>query len=326
MLPAIISEVVGAGAAARTPYDPLERLPPGSGAGKVYVVTGGHGGIGLSTTKYLALSGARVLIASRTRSKVEQAIEQLVKDHGEELRSRLAYVELDLASLKQVVKAGEEVLKTEERLDGVVCNAGIMGLPYQLTEDGVEQQFQVNYLGHWLLVQKLLPLLEKTADLTGHTSRVVNVSSFAHNFVSLYPFAMLSYASKADINCSYYSPWIRYSVGKLSQIYGARELNRRVTSGKVKALSVHPGFVASNLYEAHPLARPALKYFIDINEGAYSSVYAVADPEVEEKQIWGEYLVPFCKVKEPRNGKNEVKERELWELSEAICREKVGSW
>ncbi|GAA5976363.1 hypothetical protein JCM11641_005990 [Rhodosporidiobolus odoratus] len=326
MATSMLADITGIGAAARTPYDPVTRLPPGSGTGKVFLVTGGHGGIGLATTKFLALSGARVLIASRTKSKVDAAIDELVEEHGDEMRARLVHVELDLANLEQVKRCGQEVLKAERRLDGIVCNAGIMALPYELTKDGVEQQFQVNYLGHWLLVQVLLPLLESTADLAGRPSRVVALSSFAHNFISLYPFASLSFASLADVNRTYYSPWIRYSVSKLSAIYFARELNKRVESGKVKALSVHPGFVSSNLYEAHPGARPLLKHFIGLNEGAYSSVYAVADPEVEEKALWGEYLVPFCKVKEPRGGKDAVKEKELWELSEATIREKVGEW
>ncbi|GAA5874481.1 hypothetical protein JCM8547_007373 [Rhodosporidiobolus lusitaniae] len=326
MWPTLFSEIFGFGAATATPYSPRERFPPGSLDGKVFLVTGGHGGIGLSTTKFLCVAGARVIIASRTKSKVDKAIDELVAEHGEELRSRLSYEELDLCSLKQVSKCGDEVLRKESRLDGVALNAGIMAMPYKLTEDGVEQQFQTNHLGHWLLVQKLLPSLEKTADLTGHPSRVISVSSWAHNFISLYPFASLSYASLADVNRSYGNSMIRYSVSKLSNIYFANELNNGVTSGKVKALSLHPGFVASNLYDVVPLARPGLRFFINIDEGSYSSVYAVADPEVEEKKLWGEYLVPFCKVKEPRNGKDPVKQRELWELSEAICREKIGSW
>ncbi|GAA6033832.1 hypothetical protein JCM8097_000364 [Rhodosporidiobolus ruineniae] len=319
-----IAEITGVGAASRTPYNALERLPAGSLAGKVYLVTGGHGGIGLATTKFLALAGARVLVASRTRSKYEAAVDKLATEHGEELRSRFAYYELDLASLKQVARCGDEIAAKEERLDGIVCNAGVDAVPYKLTEDGIEQQFQVNYLGHWLLVQKLLPLLEKTADLTGHPSRVVTLSSWAHTWMAYYPFASLKFTSVADINRTYYSTDIRYSVSKLVMIFFARELNRRVTSGKVKALSVHPGFVASNLFDHQHFFKLFTRFFISTDQGAYSSLHAAADPEVEQKQLWGEYLVPFCKKIEPTGGKDEVKERELWELSEAIVREKVG--
>lgn len=122
--------------------------------------------------------------------------------------------------------------------------------------------------------------------MTGRPSRVVNVSSFAHNFISLYPFASLSFSSKRDINRSYGSKWIRYSVSKLSNVYFANELNHRVKSGRVRALSVHPGFVRSSLYDENPVPSFAQKVFIDPDEGAYSSVFAVADPDVDDKNLW----------------------------------------
>lgn len=77
-----------------------------------------------------------MIIASRTESKVQDAIEELVKGNSGDagVRERLSYVKLDLNSLKQVEKAAEEILAKENRLDGVVCNAGIMALPYKLTE------------------------------------------------------------------------------------------------------------------------------------------------------------------------------------------------
>ncbi|GAA5906641.1 uncharacterized protein JCM6883_004540 [Sporobolomyces salmoneus] len=281
---------------------------------------------GFSSTAFLVKGGARVIIASRTESKVQETIDQLVQanpaDQG--MRERLSFVRLDLNSLKQVEESAEEVLRKEQRLDGIVTNSGIMAWKHELTEDGIEQQFQVNHLGHFLFVTKLLPLLEKTSDLTGHPSRVVNLSSFAHNFISLYPFASLSFNSKADINRTYGSKWIRYSVSKLANIYFAKELNRRVTSGKVKSLSVHPGFVKSQLYDENPVPGFVTKLFIDIDEGAYSSVYAVADEDVEKKNLWGAYLVPFNTPIEPRRGNDVAKQRELWDLSEALISEALS--
>ena len=96
---------------------------------------------------------------------------------------RLDFVKLDLSLLKSAKEASAALISREDRIDGVVCNAGVMASPFELTADGIESQFQVNHLSHWLFVQGIMPLLEKTAKETGHTSRVVNLSSFAHNFV-----------------------------------------------------------------------------------------------------------------------------------------------
>ncbi|BGP33892.1 hypothetical protein JCM10296v2_005699 [Rhodotorula toruloides] len=199
-----------------------------------------------------------------------------------------------------------------------------MALPYKLTEDGVEQQFQVNVLGHWLLVNKLLPLLEKTHQLTGQISRVVVLSSFAHNFISLYPFSTPSLSSPSALTKIHHSPWLRYSFSKLAEIWFARELDRRGKERGVRSLSVHPGIVSSNLYSTHRLAHPLLRFFIPPARGSYTTLFALTSPQIEERNWWGEYLVPFGKRKEPRNGKDRRREDECWAICEAVCRERVG--
>jgi len=88
---------------------------------------------GLATTRFLSKSGARVILASRTQSKVKQAIKDLISEDAA-LESRLWFVKLDLSSLEQVKEAAEEVLSKEGRLDGLVNNAGVMASPYELTE------------------------------------------------------------------------------------------------------------------------------------------------------------------------------------------------
>lgn len=208
-----LATITGYKANERTPYSPEQRFPPGSLTSRVFVVTGGHGGIGYETTRFLVRAGARVIIASRTESKVTEAIDKLSQDHDPTMRERLSFVKLDLNSLRQVEYCANEVLDKEQRLDGIVCNAGIMAWPHELTEvinyqslalastsslflslqDGIEQQFQVhthspelvrtveglndilkqvNHLGHFLLVTRLLPLLEKTYDVSVDSTRI----------------------------------------------------------------------------------------------------------------------------------------------------------
>lgn len=131
-----LATITGYRANKSTPYDPSTRFPPGSLDGKRYIVTGGHGGIGLATTKFLVNGGAHVIIASRTESKVREAIDKLAQQNTSDsgIRERLSFVKLDLNSLKQVEQSAEEVLSKENRLDGIVCNAGIMAFPHELTE------------------------------------------------------------------------------------------------------------------------------------------------------------------------------------------------
>lgn len=122
-------------------------------------------------------------IASRTATKVEEAIKALIQEQPA-LSPLLHHLQLDLASLKSCATASKTFESQETRLDGIVANAGIMAVPYELTEDGVETQFQTNHLGHWLFALKLRDLMAKTGEARGSPARLVNLSSFAHNFVS----------------------------------------------------------------------------------------------------------------------------------------------
>jgi NAD(P)-dependent dehydrogenase (short-subunit alcohol dehydrogenase family) len=139
-----------------------------------------------------------------------------------------------------------------------------MAVPYELTEDGIETQFQTNHLSHFLFTRELVPLMEKTAAVctsllierhtyspefrtaqqkTGYPARVVQLSSFAHNFFSWYPFSAPRFKSLQDVNRKYDpTGWIRYSQAKLSAILFARELNHRLPES-VRSIAVHPGFV-----------------------------------------------------------------------------------
>ncbi|KAL8280295.1 hypothetical protein RQP46_007212 [Phenoliferia psychrophenolica] len=298
----VVSDITGI--RAQKTFTPAQ-IP--SQAGKTYIVTGGHAGIGLATTKALALAGAKVYIASRTPSKVEAAQKALLSEHPE-LAGRLEFLEIDLASLKSAKKAGEEFLGREKRLHGVVNNAGVMAVPYELTGDGVEQTFQVNHLSHWVFVQALLPLLESTGA------------------ISWYPSASPSFKSIEAVNRAFDGGgWVRYSQAKLAAILFSRELNKRC-GPNVQSIPVHPGFVNSGLYDHLSIMKPILSSYISIEDGAISTLYALTSPEIEEKKLWGSYLVPFAKVKNTTAyGNNPKLASELWDLCEAISAEKLGT-
>lgn len=140
-------------------------------SGKTILVTGANTGIGFDTARVLAERGARVLLGCRSSDKAEEAMAKIALTAPE---ADLAFVSLDLTSLASIKSAADEVL-TEDRLDALVNNAGVMVPPKTLTQDGFELQFGVNHLGHFALTGHLLPLLK---DCEG--ARVVNISSLAH--------------------------------------------------------------------------------------------------------------------------------------------------
>ncbi|SCV67578.1 BQ2448_5189 [Microbotryum intermedium] len=260
---------------------------------------------------------------ARTPFKVDAAISKLVEDNAE-CKGLLGYVKLDLASLKQTAAAADEVLAIEQRLDGLINNAGIMAVPYELTEDGVERQFQVNHLSHLLFTVKLLPMLEKTGEANGHPAQVINLSSFAHNFISVYSAASPSYMDLATVNRRFEpTGFIRYSQAKLAAILFLREFNKRVCPN-VRSLTVHPGFLKSDLYKSWYL-KPFVGIFIPLERGAWLSIYAALDPEVEEKDLWGSDLVPFCQVQKTTHaGEDPALAKQCWDLSEQLVNQKVG--
>ncbi|WP_340265743.1 SDR family NAD(P)-dependent oxidoreductase [Sphingobium mellinum] len=142
--------------------------------GKRVLVTGASAGLGLETSRALAVRGARVVGAVRDMDKGGAAIAQL----GSPVSGNVELIELDLASLKSVRQCANALLVKGEPFDVIICNAGVMATPKGVTQDGFETQFGVNHLGHFLLVNLLIPLLRPG-------SRVVILSSMGHRLADI---------------------------------------------------------------------------------------------------------------------------------------------
>ncbi|XP_061621715.1 retinol dehydrogenase 13 isoform X2 [Phyllopteryx taeniolatus] len=140
--------------------------------GKTVLITGANTGLGKETALDLAQRGARVILACRDLTKASMAADYIRRKSG---NNNVVVMKLDLASLKSVRELASQVINSEERLDILINNAGIMMCPKWKTEDGFEMQFGVNHLGHFLLTNLLLSMLKSSAP-----SRIVIVSSRAH--------------------------------------------------------------------------------------------------------------------------------------------------
>ena len=140
--------------------------------GKTFVVTGANTGLGRASVEALAAEGAgHVVLAARSRNKTEPVIEAVRAQYPD---TELSYVAIDLGDLGSVSKAADTLLERDAPIDVLMANAGVAGLR-GLTKDGFELTFGVNHLGHFLLTEKLLPLVERAPQ-----GRIVNVSSRGH--------------------------------------------------------------------------------------------------------------------------------------------------
>lgn len=195
-------------------------------AGKTIFITGANTGIGFETARIFADHGARVLLGCRSETKARNAItaiRALVPD------ADLDWVPLDLADLASIEKAAA-IVRTEERLDALINNAGVMTTPKMQTTDGFELQFGINHLGHFALTGHLI---EKMKDRSG--ARVVTVSSLAHRNGSI---------DYDDVHAhSHYNRLTRYNMSKFANILFTYELQRKLTAAGQCAIAVacHPG-------------------------------------------------------------------------------------
>jgi NAD(P)-dependent dehydrogenase (short-subunit alcohol dehydrogenase family) len=203
-------------------------------SGRVAVVTGANGGLGLEVARELARKGGQVVMAARDHAKAEAAHASI---RGELPDASLELQSLDLGSLASVRQAAASILADHPRFDILINNAGVMGIPERRTEDGFELQLAVNHLGHFTLTAQLLPALLQS---TG--ARVVSVTSTGrHAGRPLDP---------ANPHLSgRYDPWRAYGQSKLANLHFALELDRRFRAAGVpaKSIVVHPGFTNTDL-------------------------------------------------------------------------------
>lgn len=250
--------------------------------GRVTLVTG-TGGLGFEAAHRLVRMGARVIVAGRNVAKGEAAIAALNAGG----RGRAEFELLDLASLASVAALAGRLTGRGEAIDLLLNNAGIMTPPRrQETADGFEAQFGVNYLGHFALTARILPLLRKSRG-----ARVVNVTSLAHRF------AKLDFDELAQPPV--YRAGLAYCRSKLAQAMFALELQRRSDEGgwHIASLAAHPGFAATELFQ-HQTGKQSLGSWFSTeviarlvgqtaSAGALPILYAATAPQARGGELYG---------------------------------------
>jgi len=242
-------------------------------SGKTAIVTDSNTGLGFETALDLYQKGAKVYVACRDEVKGLNAIERMkaISSGGE-----LIYGHLDLASLSSIKVFAEKIIATENRLDLLVNNAGVMIPPPSKSEDGFELQFGVNFLGHFALTGHLFNLLEST---TG--SRVVTLSSIAHRS------AVIDFDNFRLEKP--YNSWREYGQSKLADLIFALEFEKRLRNNgcQIMSLAAHPGFSKTDLQKYMDKDMLDSLELMTAKEGAQPTLAACLRPDAKGGQYWG---------------------------------------
>lgn len=287
-------------------------------AGKTVIVTGANSGIGYYTALELARAGAEVILACRSAAKGEAAAAKV----DAQAPDRARFMALDLADFASVQAFAGAFKETHGKLDILVNNAGVMALPRrEVTAQGFERQFGVNFLGHFLLTALLLTTL-----MDAPAPRVIQLSSIAHRQGRM-AFDDLQYERA-------YKPWPAYQQSKLAMLVFAEELQRRSDAGGwgLLSLAAHPGIAETELVANGPGNKSLMAMALNLGKlfvtqpgdaGAWPTILAAVDTAVKPGAYYGpagfmEFRGPPTLAKIEPKALDKATGARLWEVAEAL--------
>lgn len=269
--------------------------------GKTVLITGATDGLGKLVATHAAEAGATVMLHGRNWEKGKRVVEEIKSKTGYQ---NLFYYNADFSSLTEVKEMSEEVLANHPQLHVLINNAAIGGGPKgsrqrELSRDGIELRFAVNYLSHFLLTQKLLPLMTQSAP-----ARIVNVSSIGQSPLDL-----------NDINLEKrYDSFDSYAKSKLAQIIYGFELAEKVKDKNITVNSLHP----ATLMDTNMVQEFFGRTSSTVEEGAAAVEY-VAFAE-ETKDVTGVYFNQQQPAKANAQAYDMEARKKLWQLSEELTK------
>ena len=272
--------------------------------GTTALITGCNSGIGFETLRVMAGKGAHVFGAARTLAKAEDACKKVV--------GKTTPLEIELTDFESIESAVDKVKALSNSLDALILNAGIMALPSLQQVNGIERQFVVNHLGHFLLTKKLWNVIVAAAQ-----GRVVVVSSSAHAWAPVEGIQFDNLSGERG-----YDPFAAYGQSKLANGLFSRELARRLADTRATSNSLHPGVVNTNI-SRH--LRTTENDNMQVNsrmktipQGAATGCYLAAHPDL--RRVSGFYFAD-CNLAYPNaQMQDDSLAARLWSVSEELVR------
>jgi NAD(P)-dependent dehydrogenase (short-subunit alcohol dehydrogenase family) len=198
-------------------------------SGKTFLVTGANSGLGFETSRVLALRGGHVIAVARSMEKAQEACAKI--------KGKTTPIACELADFNSVVACSKAVQALGTPIDGLICNAGIMQLPELEQVYGLEKQFVVNYLGHFILTQRLLPQVQAAPQ-----GRLIMLSS---GYYTKAPVGGIEFDNLSGEKN--YDGLTAYGQSKLAMALFSNELARRYKDTTVTSNAVLPGVINTNL-------------------------------------------------------------------------------
>jgi NAD(P)-dependent dehydrogenase (short-subunit alcohol dehydrogenase family) len=318
--------------------------------GKVAVVTGGQAGIGKEICTQLLFHGIeKIFILARSRTKFDAALEEwrerdginlgLTSDNKDPVK--LHFISCDLGDICAVREAADQIKQDTDRLDLVICNAGLGIAPqYSLSPQSIESVFATNCVGHHVLIMTLLPLMKTTTIKYSTDARVVVTSSSLHLMCRRLDLDLLT--SPTRTKPSMYDGIWRYARSKLGNILFTRELSRRLLSDpdpgskNIYVNSFFPGNIATEQMDSWQLYFGSLigrmiKWFFSVfgqslEDGAATALYLAASKEIVAGEgVRGQYFIPIAKTSRTSSISQDVQlAKDLWDWIDGQAEETLG--
>ena len=278
--------------------------------GKTVLITGADGDIGRNTTKGIAENDSQIIMACIDLEQAKPVLDEIVKETNND---NIELMQLDLSSQSNIKKFAKNFTEKYSCLDVLINNAGVFSLKRFETEDALERTIGINYFGHFLLTNLLLPVLKKADE-----ARIINVSSDSYK------------QSKFDLNNLQtdikYTGLKAYTASKLALILFTQELAEQLSDKNISVNALHPGHVSTELWNMWErpkwyqslILRILNMFLISPEKGAETSIYLACADEV--KGISGKYFSKKKLVKVSSKYNNIQIQKELWTVSKYLTK------